>query len=180
MRHSVFSQMQTGGMPRPGEIRSLRLAEVKEIGATGYVLTWLSGNVRSDSAPVRAASFMAGNSRGAYFPFEVGDEVVVGFVDNDENYPIILGALWSAQDPPPDAADTSDANNTRTIVSRSGHQLTFDDTDGAEKVLLKSKGGIQILMDDAASTLTIQLNDSTKIELAAGGVTVTGSVINLN
>ncbi|MBK4216492.1 hypothetical protein JJJ17_11195 [Paracoccus caeni] len=178
MRHSIFTAMNAAS--RPGDVRGLRLAEVKSIDERGYILTWLSGNVRSDSAPARAASFMAGKERGAYFPYEQGDEVVVGFVDNDENYPIILGALWSSQDPPPPDADTSSSNNTRTIVSREGHQLTFDDTKQAGKVLLQSKGGMKIEMDDAAKTLTIQLDDSNKITFALAGITVTGTVINLN
>ncbi len=180
MRHSVFASIHEHASMRTGEIRGIRLAEVEDITDKGYILKWLSGNVRSKSAPARAASFMAGNERGAYFPFEKGDEVVVGFVDNDEDYPIILGALWSGQDPPPPDADTSASNNTRTIVSRGGHELTFDDTDKAGKVLLKSKGGMQILMDDSAKSLTIKFDDSNSIVIDASGVTVTGAVINLN
>lgn len=180
MRHSVFSAIHQHNSMRTGEIRGLRLAEVDSIEEEGYILKWLSGNVRSKSAPARAASFMAGKERGAYFPFEIGDEVVVGFVDNDEDYPVILGALWSSQDPPPPNADTTSSNNTRTIVSRGEHELTFDDTEKAGKVLLKSKGGIQILMDDAKKTLTIQLDGSNKITFDASGITIKGKVINLN
>ena len=180
MRHSLFTAIHDHAAMRTGEIRGLRLAEVDAIEDKGYILKWLSGNIRSKSAPARAASFMAGKERGAYFPFEIGDEVVVGFVDNDEDYPVILGALWSSQDPAPPQADTSDANNTRTIVSRGGHELTFDDTENAGKVLLKSKGGIQIEMDDAKKTLTIKLDKDNSITFAAAGVTVKGKVINLN
>lgn len=177
-RHSIFAALHHGG--QGGSARGLRLAEVNEITDKGYILKWLSGNVRSKSAPARAASFMAGKERGAYFPFEIGDEVVVGFVDNDEDYPVILGALWSSQDPPPPGADTSASNNTRTIRSRGGHELTFDDTENAGKVSLKSKGGIQILMDDAAKSLTIKFDDSNSIVIDTSGVTVKGAVINLN
>lgn len=177
-RHSVFAALHHAGTG--SEVRGLRLAEVQEITDKGYILKWLSGNVRSTSAPARAASFMAGKERGAYFPFEVGDEVVVGFVDNDEDYPVILGALWSSQDPPPPGADTSSSNNTRTIVSRGGHELTFDDTENAGKVLLKTKGGMQILMDDAAKSLTIKFDAANSIVINTSGVTVKGAVINLN
>jgi uncharacterized protein involved in type VI secretion and phage assembly len=177
-RHSIFAALHHGGTG--GGVRGIRLAEVQEITEKGYILKWLSGNVRSKSAPARAASFMAGKERGAYFPFEVGDEVVVGFVDNDEDYPVILGSLWSTQDPPPPDADTSSSNNTRTIVSRGGHELTFDDTDKAGKVTLKTKGGIQMVMDDGAKSLTIKFDDANSIVIDKTGVTVKGAVINLN
>lgn len=179
-RHSIFSAVHDHASMRTGQIRGIRLAEVEDITDKGYILKWLSGNVRSKSVPARAASFMAGKERGAYFPFEKGDEVVVGFVDNDEDYPVVLGALWSSQDPPPPDADTASSNNTRTIVSRGGHELTFDDTENAGKVLLKTKGGIQILMDDAAKSLTIKLDDANSIVIDTSGVTVKGAVINLN
>lgn len=182
MRHSVFSVMMedTDARRRGAGVMGLRFAEVKEITDEGYILEWLSGAVRSRSAPARAASFMAGNERGAYFPFEIDDEVVVGFIDGDLDQPVILGALWSDVDRPAPDVDTSGDNNTRSIVSRAGHELAFDDTESQGKVLLKSAGGIQILMDDAAGSLTIQLDDSTKIVLDSSGVTVNGSTINLN
>ena len=61
---------------------------------------------------------MAGPSRGAYFPLELGDEVVCGFREGAVDEPIIIGALHSDQDPPPPDADTTESNNTRTILSR--------------------------------------------------------------
>lgn len=179
MRHQIFSDIQRSARGG-GDIRSLRLAEVKSVEDNGYILRWLSGNTRSDSAPARAAAFMAGSERGAYFPFEKGDEVVVGFVDNEEDYPIILGALWSGQDPVPPSANPSTENNVRTIYSRAGHQLTFDDTKSQEKLLLESSGGMKILMDDSTQTLTIQLNDTTRITFDSSGIKVEAPTINLN
>ena len=165
---------------RSPAVPGVRFAEIKEITDKGYVLTWLSGDVRSPSAPARAASFMAGAERGAYFPFEVGDEVVVGFEEGNLDVPVILGALWSDVDAPPPDADTSGSNNIRTIVSREGSEVTFDDTAGATKVLIKSAGGMEIALDDSAKTLTIKFDDSNSIELSSAGVTVKGSTINLN
>jgi uncharacterized protein involved in type VI secretion and phage assembly len=161
-------------------VPGLRYAEVQDITDKGYILKWLSGTVRSLSAPARVARFMAGKERGAYFPYEKGDEVVVGFIDGNIDDPVILGGLWSAQDPPPPDVDTSDSNNTRAIVSREGSRLDFNDSKGATRVLLKSAGGISITLDDKAKSLTLQFNDSTKIVLDASGVTVTGTAINLN
>jgi uncharacterized protein involved in type VI secretion and phage assembly len=165
---------------RAGTVPGLRFAEVKQITDKGYILKWLSGSVRSLSAPARAASFMAGKERGAYFPFEIDDEVVVGFIEGNLDLPVILGALWSDEDPPPTNVDTSDSNNIRSVVSRAKHELTFDDTSGSASVLLKSNGGMELKFDDAAKKLTLKIDDSNFIEMSADGITLKGTKINLN
>jgi uncharacterized protein involved in type VI secretion and phage assembly len=126
-------------------------AEVTAIGDEGYTLSYLSGNHDAPSAPARVATFMAGNQRGAFFMPEVGDEVVVGFELGDLNRPVILGALWSDVDAPPPGVDTSSSNNIRTITSRAGHQITFDDSPGGGKIQIKTHGGFEITLDDGPS-----------------------------
>lgn len=125
----------------------LAFAEVTGVSEEGYTLQYLSGNHDAPSAPARVASFMAGNGRGAFFMPEVGDEVVVGFELGDVNRPVILGALWSDVDAPPAGVDTSASNNIRTITSRAGHQITFDDSP-AGKIVVKTQGGLEITLQD--------------------------------
>lgn len=200
MRMGLFSTMMADAesRQRAPRVAGLRYAEVAEITDEGYVLEWLSGGVRSRSAPARVARLMAGNERGAYFPFERGDEVVVGFEDGNLDRPVILGGLWSDVDVPPTNVDTSDTNNTRSIVSRAKAELTFDDTQGATKVLVKSAGGLQVLLDDSAKAITLKagglelvlddtgkkitlkVDESNKIEISASGVKVQGTRIDLN
>jgi uncharacterized protein involved in type VI secretion and phage assembly len=81
----------------------------------------------------------------------------VAFENGDTNLPIIIGAVWNQQSPPPSQAEQSAQNDVRTIVSRSGHELTFDDTPGSEKVLLQSQGGHHALLDDAPPGGKIEL-----------------------
>jgi uncharacterized protein involved in type VI secretion and phage assembly len=182
MSMDFFSSLldSVDGANGPSAGQGLRLAEIKEITDEGYILSWLSGTVRSASAPARAMTFMAGKERGGYFPFEVGDEVVVSFIDGDLDQPLILGALWSDIDPPPQGVDTSATNNVRGIVSRAKSQLLFDDTQGATSVTLKSAGGMQIVLNDKEKKLLIQFDPSTSIEFSSQGVTVKGATINLN
>ena len=174
------SLLDTADQAQGGGIGGLRLAEVSSITDEGYILTWLSGTVRSPSAPARAMQFMAGKERGAYFPFEIGDEVVVGFVDGALDYPIILGALHSDIDKPPEGFDATSTNNTRGLVSRAKSKLVFDDTQGATSIMLKSAGGMELVLDDKGKKLVIKFDKSTSIELSAQGVTVKGAKINLN
>jgi phage baseplate assembly protein gpV len=113
-----------------------------------YRLDYLTMGSDEPSAPARVMMPMAGGKRGTYFFPEPGDEVVVAFELGDTNLPVILGAVWNQNDPFPDQAQPSSQNNIRTIVSRSGHELTFDDTPGAEKVTVKTTSGHQLVMDD--------------------------------
>jgi uncharacterized protein involved in type VI secretion and phage assembly len=113
-----------------------------------FRLDYLTMGTDEPSASARMMMPMAGGKRGTYFFPEPGDEVVVAFEAGDTNLPVILGAVWNNNDHPPDQAKRSAANNIRTIVSRSGHELTFDDTAGSEKVTLRTQGGNTLTLDD--------------------------------
>jgi len=109
------------------------------------------------SAPARVMMPMASAQYGVHFFPEQGDEVVVGFLVGDTNTPIILGSVYNRDNQPPTEASQSTSNDRRTIVSRSGHQLTFDDASGAEKVTIQTQGGHSIVLDDGPSGLKITI-----------------------
>jgi uncharacterized protein involved in type VI secretion and phage assembly len=131
---------------------------------------WLSDSVRSSWAPV--ASALAGKERGAFFMPEIDDEVLVAFEHGDFNHPFIVGFLWNGVDTPPETT-----NQNRVIKTPGGHQLRFEDKDGAKKVILKSNGGHQIEIDDSAETITIKTNSGNQFIVlndASKSVTVRG------
>jgi uncharacterized protein involved in type VI secretion and phage assembly len=92
---------------------------------------------------------MAGRGSGIHFLPEPGDEVVCAFLGGEAQELLVLGALWNGTSTPPTQANQSEDNHVRTIVSRSGHELTFDDSPGAEKLTLRSQGGHTVVLDDA-------------------------------
>jgi uncharacterized protein involved in type VI secretion and phage assembly len=98
---------------------------------------------------------MAGKNMGWVIYPEVDDEVLLDFINGNVNEPVILGSLFNGKDTPPfDNADGD--NNIRTLVSRSGHVIEIDDTDGAEKITITdTSGGLIICMDSAEETITI-------------------------
>jgi uncharacterized protein involved in type VI secretion and phage assembly len=127
------------------------------------------------SAWARLATLMAGNGRGSWFIPEVDDEVLVAFEAGDPRRPVVIGALWNGQDSPPETMDAD--NNLRSITSRARHKLTFDDTAGAEKVVLETNGGHQLVLDDASGgTVTLTHSNGAKIEIdSSGKVAVTAN-----
>lgn len=124
----------------------------------------------------RLATMMAGADRGTWFIPEVDDEVLVAFTAGDPRRPVVIGALWNGVDAPPETMDS--ANNVRSVTSRSGHKLTFDDTAGAEKVELKTNGGHTFTLDDAAGgTVTLTHSNGATIKIdAAGNIEITANV----
>ncbi len=145
-----------------------------------YTVEYLSmGSEGYTSAPARVMMPMAGNGRGTYFMPEVGDEVVVAFEGGDTSFPIILGAVWNDDGPPPDQAQPSTDNNLRTIVSRSGHEVTFDDSPGAQKVTIKTQGGHELEFDDTPpGRVRLRSNGGGELEIsdAAGALTIRAPV----
>jgi len=105
---------------------------------------------------VRIATLMAGKDRGTLFIPEVDDEVLVAFHMGDMAEPYVIGALWNKKDT---ALTPDDKNNIRKIKSRSGHELTFDDTNGDESMMLKTKKGHKLVFTDKNDT--IEIADST-------------------
>jgi phage baseplate assembly protein gpV len=145
-----------------------RVDRIEDDGTYRLKLFGMNGQDDDDhSAPARVMMPMAGGGRGIHFFPEPGDEVVVGFQTGDTNIPIILGGVWNRDDKPPDQAKQSAQNDVRTIVSRSGHELTLDDTAGSEKVTLKSQGGQTVVLDDAPgrAKITISTDAGRTIEL---------------
>jgi uncharacterized protein involved in type VI secretion and phage assembly len=119
---------------------------------------WLSDSLRSSWAPVAAP--LAGKQRGVFFMPEIGDEVLVAFEHGSFDHPFIVGYLWNGVDTPPE----TELKN-RVIKTPGGHTLRFEDGDGGKKVILKSSNGHQIILDDAGTTVVVQLKGGGSINM---------------
>ena len=98
---------------------------------------------------------MAGRNRGWMTIPEIEDEVLVAFVHGDFQHAIVLGSLYNGQDTPPYANEDGE-NNLRVFQSRSGHRLTFDDTEGEERIeLILHNEEIQVIWDSANKVLSV-------------------------
>ncbi|MBM3235946.1 phage tail protein [Candidatus Poribacteria bacterium] len=119
---------------------------------------WLSDS--NESYWARIATLMAGKDRGSFFLPEVDDEVLVAFEHGDINHPYVVGALWNGVDTPHET-NSDGKNNIRQIRSRSGHQITFDDTASKEKVEILTNAGHKIVLDDASGQEKLEIIDKT-------------------
>ncbi|MCX7570275.1 phage baseplate assembly protein V [Tumebacillus sp. DT12] len=103
---------------------------------------------------VRIATMMGGVAMGSRFIPEVGDEVLVAFQLGEYKYPYVIGMLWHTEAKPPED-DGKDKNNLRRIVSRQGHELTFDDNTEEPKLTVKTKKGHILEINDKTDEIKI-------------------------
>jgi Rhs element Vgr protein len=119
----------------------------------------------------------AGVKRGFVFRPEVGDEVVLGFLNDDPRQPLILGALFGSKNTSPKPVQSPDKNNNlRAIVSRAGTRIVFDDSAPALHLETTASGNAdgdyknRISINEKEKTITIEDQHKNKILLSDNGI----------
>ena len=125
-------------------------------------------NLTDEGAWARLATMDAGNSRGSFFLPDIGDEVVVGFLNDDPRFPLILGMLHSSSHSRPE--ETTDDNQIRGLYSRSGMHIKFDDE--STKLEILTPAGNSILLDDDAGELHLADSNNNKISMSSSGLSL--------
>ena len=116
----------------------------------------------------RLATLDAGDERGTFFRPEIDDEVVVGFLDGDPRFPVVLGQCHSSAKPAPETA--KDDNHVKGYVSRSKMKLTFDDD--KKVVILETPGGNKLTLSEDEKTASLVDQNGNKVTLDDGGITL--------
>ena len=114
----------------------------------------------------RVASLDAGENRGAFFRPEIGDEVLVGFINDDPNHAVVLGMLHSSAKPAPIVA--SDDNHEKGFTTRSEMKLTFNDE--KKSITIETPAGKKITLDEDAGSIVIEDENSNVLTLDSNGV----------
>ena len=100
----------------------------------------------------------AGKGRGVHWIPETGDEVVVGFFNDDPRHAVVLGSLYNGQTEPP-LALTKD-NNEKGIITRNGSRIVFTDEQDKERVEISTPGGNKILCEDEQGITIHDINEN--------------------
>lgn len=129
------------------------------------------GNLQTDW--IRVATLMGGGSRGTLFIPEVNDEVLIAFLMGRLDSPVVIGSLWNQKDQPPAPHEN---NDVRQIKTRSGHEITFQDTADDGKVTIKTNKGHVIELEEKSETIKLETKGKTQsvtmTEQSGGTVTV--------
>lgn len=121
-----------------------------------------------DSVWARLLQFTASKDFGAFFAPEIGDEVLLGWFNNDPGYPVVLGSLYSSKHPPP--TPLSVKNEIKTLVTRCKAKLEFNDED--KVITLLTPGNNKMVFSDKDKSIVITDQNGNKVELGTGGITL--------
>lgn len=116
----------------------------------------------------RLASGYASNSFGSFVLPEVGDEVVLGYFNNDPSHPVIIGSLYNGKHAPPYSIEAS--NDIKAFVSR--EKLTLELDEKNKVITLKTPGSNTIVISDKDKGIMLQDQNGNKIEMNSSGIAV--------
>lgn len=114
----------------------------------------------------RIATLDAGDSRGSFFLPDIGDEVIVGFLENDPRHPVVVGQVHSSAKPAP--SDHSDDNYEKGMVTRSGMRIWFNDDDVS--LTLETPNGNKMLLSEADGAISIEDENGNTTSFSSGGI----------
>jgi uncharacterized protein involved in type VI secretion and phage assembly len=103
---------------------------------------------------------------GAFVTPEIGDEVILGFFNNDPSCPVILGSLYSSKHVPP--YELTAENNFKAIVTRSKLKLEFDEE--KKIITLITPGKNKVVISDEGKSILLQDQNNNKVELSPTGI----------
>lgn len=117
----------------------------------------------------RLLQFHASSAFGAFFVPEVGDEVLIGYLNADPSHPVVLGSLYSSSRKPPYAIEAE--NNTKAIVTRCLHKIEFNEQD--KIITIITPGNNQVVLDDKNQAITVQDQNNNSVKLSGDGIALT-------
>ncbi|MEA5521404.1 type VI secretion system tip protein VgrG [Limnoraphis robusta] len=140
----------------------------------------------------RLASVESGNKRGILFRPEPGDEVILGFINDDPRQAIILGAVHSEKNALPPDFKVTQENYQKGIVTKEGLKIIFDDETKSIEIrtakgniikLSEQDKGIE-LVDENGNTMTmndqgVQIKSSKDIEIEGKNIKIKGSKVDV-
>jgi Rhs element Vgr protein len=114
----------------------------------------------------RVCTLDAGNERGSFFRPEIGDEVIVGFLNDDPRDAIVLGMLNSSAKPAPWPG--KDDNHIKGWQTRSKMKFFFDD----EKIVatLETPAGNKFIVSEDEKSITLKDQHSNTIIMNEQGI----------
>ena len=98
------------------------------------------------------------SNRGFVFIPEVGDQVLLGFRHGDPARPYVMGSLFNGVT----GSGGFAANHKKSLTTRSGSTVTFDDT--AHTILLQTTRANKIFIDELNGTITISSAEEVNVK----------------
>jgi hypothetical protein len=161
-------------MPIYNPVKGLHIGKVTKIDADPageYKIQVLIPTLKQTGQGIwaRLSHLYATASAGSFFIPEVGSSVVIGFLNEDPRFPVVLGSLYNSTNAPPETI--SAANPKKSIISKSLLKLEFDDTD--KIITLLTPGGNTLIFSDKDKGITLEDLNGNKIKTSTSGIEIT-------
>ncbi|SEW46776.1 Rhs element Vgr protein [Chitinophaga sp. YR573] len=160
-----------GQMPAIQGLQIAKVVKISEDPGAEYRIQVKPASNATDQKGIwaRLASYYATSAAGVVFCPEVGDEVILGFLENDPRFPIVLGSLFSKSNTPP-VTQADEKNNIKAIYTRSLLQINFDD----DKKIIKitTPGNNMITLSDDGKSIEIKDQNSNSFKMNDSGITM--------
>jgi len=171
--------MNEPGTRTPGHLGGPFLAEVVSVSDPDrrgrvQVRLFAFDGVPDHDAPLwaRVAAPFAGRDRGAFLIPDVGDEVLVAFVQGDPRHPVVVGSLWNGRDAPPDQLG-GDRVDRWTLVGKAGTRIAIvEETPASARIELITPAGVH-------ATLTDRDGGVVEIEAAGARIVIDSSGVSV-
>lgn len=141
-------------------------------------MNWQTGEMKTSW--LRVLTSNAGTSdqvsanRGFVFIPEVGDQVLIGFRYNDPNRPFVMGSLFNGQT----ATGGNENNKIKSITTRSGSTIIFDDDTEKGKITVSDPSGNVVTLNGDG---TLMISAPETINIVSKEINLTAEEkININ
>lgn len=114
----------------------------------------------------RISTLDAGKKRGTFFRPEIGDEVIVGFINNDPRFAVILGMCNSSDKEAP--LPTTDDNHEKGYVSRSGMKMIFNDD--KKTINIETPAGNKFILSEDEKSISMEDQHGNKLVMDQDGI----------
>ncbi|KHK49722.1 type VI secretion protein VgrG [Ralstonia sp. A12] len=168
MRDDVAAPLASGLLPGVG---GLQIGVVKKLdgdpqNAQRIQVALPVMQAQTEGIWARLVQGYASNTFGMFFLPEVGDEVIVGYLNDDPSHPVVLGSLYSAGHTPPYAIEAP--NDTKAIVTRAQHKIEFNEKD--KIVTITTPGNNKVVLDDKDKSILVQDQNGNSVKLSGSGI----------
>lgn len=169
-RHGAGDVMASGLVPGVG---GLQIGVVTKLDADPegqYRIQVAVQVLEAETAGVwaRLASFYGSSGVGAFFIPEIGDEVILGYLNGDPSHPIVLGSVYSSQRKMP--YELTADNYTKALWTKGLLKIIFDDDKKVITVITPQKNTIE--MSDDAKSICLTDQNNNKIQMTPDGITL--------
>jgi len=105
---------------------------------------------------------------GSFFMPEIDDEVVLGFLNKDPRFPVILGMMYNEKSATPYTPEAP--NNTKAIVTREQLKIIFNEKD--KSIIIETPAENRITLTDKDKKIIIEDQNKNLIEMSPKGILI--------